>query len=48
MPFTYSCFISYRHTEMARNRAIIDQTVDALKAELDLRLPLPSMSTRSG
>jgi hypothetical protein len=41
MPFTNSCFISYRHTDMPRNRAIIQQTVDALKTELEGRVPLP-------
>lgn len=41
MPFSNACFISYRHTDIPRNRAIIQQTVDALKAELDGRVPLP-------
>jgi hypothetical protein len=41
MPFSNACFISYRHTDIPTNRAIIQQTVDALKAELDGRVPLP-------
>jgi len=41
MPFSNACFISYRHTDMRGTRAIIQQTVDALKDELDLRVPLP-------
>jgi hypothetical protein len=41
MPFVNSCFISYRHTEIEQKRKIIRQTVDALKAELDGRVPLP-------
>jgi hypothetical protein len=41
MPFVNSCFISYRHTDIEQKRKIIKQTVDALKAELDGRVPLP-------
>jgi hypothetical protein len=41
MPFSNACFISYRHTDMPRNRAIVQQTVDALKAELEGRVLLP-------
>ncbi|HEY3938212.1 MAG TPA: hypothetical protein VGL97_12325 [Bryobacteraceae bacterium] len=40
MPFANSCFISYRHSCQPQTRKIISQTVDALKAELDLRVPL--------
>lgn len=40
MPFSNACFISYRHSDIPRNRAIVQQTVDALTAELDGRVPL--------
>lgn len=41
MPFTHSCFISYRHTELALKKRVIQQTVDALKAELEGRVDIP-------
>ena len=39
MPLKYSCFISYRHTETRLNQSMVRRMVEALKAELELRVP---------
>ncbi|QNI30992.1 hypothetical protein H7849_18010 [Alloacidobacterium dinghuense] len=40
MPFSYSCFISYRHTENESNRKRTKQIAEALKGELEYVVPL--------
>lgn len=41
MPFSYSCFVSYRHTEFQLGRTHTKRVVDALKGQLELSAPLP-------
>lgn len=38
MPFEYSCFISYRHARYKQARGYIEDIVEAIKGELDLRV----------
>jgi hypothetical protein len=41
MPFSYSCFISYRHSEYDFVRQSTKRIIDTLKGQLDLSAPLP-------
>jgi hypothetical protein len=41
MPFSYSCFISYRHTEYDFGRQCTKRFIDALKGQLEIAAPLP-------
>ena len=41
MPFSYSCFVSYRHMEFEPGRSSIKRVVDALKGQLEYSAPLP-------